>query len=94
MERTLHTCSLQPYTEEDDAVYATMLPHGDVLLVAHGEPTPDTDSLGDAVCDITLTADGWTTLIEMYALRRPEAFAQVCAKVCTYPSAQRATQIP
>jgi hypothetical protein len=66
-----------------ERITATVTPTHEVWLVR-----TDEEGHGDGLAHLTLTPDGWTTLVELFALRRPDAFARVVAKVEALRAAQ------
>ena len=84
--RELSLCTVQSYAPGAGyrQVCAEVLPgyagHA-LVLTSHDVPDEDqADALGAATAHIELSPDGWRTLVEMFALRRPEAFEQIVAR--------------
>ena len=76
----LSLCTLQPHEPGNGYLHvcADMLAGGAVMLTSHDIPDEDEDNaLGMTTAHIELSPDGWRTLVEMFALRRPEAFEQI-----------------
>ena len=76
----LSLCTLQPHEPGNGYLHvcADVLPGNAIILTSHAIPDEDQENtLGTTTADIELSPDGWRTLVEMFALRRPEAFEQI-----------------
>jgi hypothetical protein len=74
----IDTCLVQPSSEDGlSRVDATCDPNGDTHLT--GDAWEDFRAIRGWT--LTLTTEGMATLVEMWALRHPQAFARLAEKV-------------